>query len=42
VSTSNHSEILENSQEDSETELDTELVIDELQSKDLDLNRMIL
>jgi hypothetical protein len=47
VSTSNHSKILKNSQEDSETELDTELVIDKLQSKDhkskyLDLNRMIL
>jgi hypothetical protein len=42
VSTSNHSKILKNLQEDSETELDTELVNDKLQSKDLDLNRMIL
>jgi hypothetical protein len=42
VSTSNHNEILNNSQEDSETELDTELVVNKSQSKDLDLNRIIL
>jgi hypothetical protein len=44
VSTFNHNEILNNLQEDSETELDTELVIDRLHSKDLDpdLNRIIL
>jgi len=41
VSTKNY-KILENSQEKSETEVDTELVIDKLQSKDLDLNRIIL
>jgi hypothetical protein len=41
VSTKNY-KILEKSQEESETEVDTELVIDKLQSKDLDLNRIIL